>query len=128
MESSRSAVTYKTRALAQLCFEDQAITSFSGLVIFQKLFDQLELKNHLRGCFRHRQVTPIFGPWRILLLLIVHLLLGYRQLRHLRYYADDPMVPRTLGVHDSLMSPLSVARCLISIRAVSTTCICSSVT
>jgi len=98
MKSSRSAVAYKTRTLPQLRFEDQALTSFSGLVIFQKLFDQLDLKNRLRGCFRHRQVTPIFGPWRIVLLLIVHLLLGYRQLRHLRYYADDPMVLRTLGV------------------------------
>ncbi len=84
--------------MPQLRFEDQALTSFSGLVIFQKLFDQLDLKNRLRGCFRHRQVTPIFGPWRIVLLLILHLLLGYRQLRHLRYYADDLMVFRTLGV------------------------------
>jgi len=98
MKSGRSAVAYKTRALPQLRFEDQAITSFSGLVIFQKLSDQLDLKSRLRGCFQHRQTTPIFGPWRIVLLLIVHLLLGYRQLRHLRYYADDPMVLRTLGV------------------------------
>jgi hypothetical protein len=30
--------------------------------------------------------------------LVVHLLLGYRQLRDLRYYADDPLVKRTLGL------------------------------
>jgi hypothetical protein len=28
----------------------------------------------------------------------VHLLLGYRELRHLRHYADDPLVLRLLGL------------------------------
>ncbi len=33
-----------------------------------------------------------------MLLLIVHLLLGYRELRHVRYYKDDPLVLRLLGL------------------------------
>ena len=81
-----------------LCFEDQQLTSFSGLIVFQKLFEQLDLKSQLRDCFRHWSVTPIFGPWRVVLLLVVHLLLGYRQLRHMAYYADDPLVLRLLGI------------------------------
>ncbi|MCP4389739.1 MAG: IS1380 family transposase, partial [Gammaproteobacteria bacterium] len=32
------------------------------------------------------------------MLLIVHLLLGYRQLQDMRYYRDDPVVRRLLGV------------------------------
>jgi hypothetical protein len=32
------------------------------------------------------------------LLLIVHLLLGYLELRHLRYYEDDPLVLHLLGL------------------------------
>ncbi len=32
------------------------------------------------------------------MLLIVHLLIGYRRLLDLRYYQDDPMVKRTLGL------------------------------
>lgn len=32
------------------------------------------------------------------MLLVVHLLLGYRELRDLRYYDNDPMVKRVLGL------------------------------
>lgn len=98
MKSSRSAIQQKVHALPDLRFEDQQLTSFSGLIVFQKLFEQLEVKSRLRDCFRHWSVTPIFGPWRVVLLLVVHLLLGYRELRHLKYYADDPLVLRLLGV------------------------------
>jgi hypothetical protein len=34
----------------------------------------------------------------VVLLLVVHLLLGYRRLQDMRYYADDPMVHRLLGL------------------------------
>ena len=33
-----------------------------------------------------------------MLLLIVHFILGYRELRQIRYYQDDPMVRRLLGL------------------------------
>ena len=98
MKSSRSEIHRKTHALPALRFEDQHLTSFSGLVIFQKLFDLLGLKDRLRRCFKHLTVNPIFGHASIVLLLIVHLLLGYRELRHLRYYEDDPLVLRLLGL------------------------------
>lgn len=98
MKSSRSAIQQKVHVLPELRFEDQQLTSFSGLIVFQKLFEQLELKSRLRDCFRHWSVTPIFGPWRVVLLLVVHLLLGYRKLRHMKYYADDPLVLRLLGI------------------------------
>ena len=35
----------------------------------------------------------------IVLLLIVHLLLGFRRLRDVDYYRDDPLVRRLLGLH-----------------------------
>jgi len=98
MKSSRSEIHRKTHALPALRFEDQHLTSFSGLVTFQKLFELLGLKDRLRRCFKHLTVSPIFGHASIVLLLIVHLLLGYRELRHLRYYEDDPMVLRLLGL------------------------------
>ena len=98
MKSSRSEIHRKTHTLPILRFEDQQLTSFSGLVIFQKLFEQLDLKTRLRHCFKHLTVSPIFGHAGIVLLLIVHLLLGYRELRHLRYYEDDPLVRRLLGL------------------------------
>ena len=79
MKSSKSAIRRKTHALPILRFEDQQLTSFSGLVIFQRLFEHLQLKKRLRGCFRHLGVSPIFGHASIVLLLIVHMLLGYRE-------------------------------------------------
>lgn len=98
MKSSRSEIHRKTHAIPELRFEDQQLTSFSGLVIFQRLFDRLDLKTRLRQCFRQVAVNPIFGHANIVLLLVVHLLLGYRELRHLRFYQDDPMVRRLLGL------------------------------
>ena len=34
-------------------FEDQKLTSFSGLLIFQLLFKRLDLKQRLKQCFAH---------------------------------------------------------------------------
>lgn len=98
MKYSKSAVHRKFHSLPELAFEDHRLTSFSGLVIFQALFVRLDLKRRLNQCFRHLKVRPIFGHGLIVMTLIVHLLLGYRQLRDMRYYQDDPLVKRTLGL------------------------------
>lgn len=98
MKISRSEIRCKTHATPKLRFEEQQLTSFSGLIIFQRLFDALSLKQRLRNCFQHLKVTPIFGHAKIVLLLVIHLLLGYRELRAIRYYKDDPLVKRLLGL------------------------------
>lgn len=98
MKFSRSDIRRKIHALPKLRFEEQKLTSFSGLVIFQRLIERLKFKEQLGQCFGHLNVTPIFGHSRIVLLLMTHLLLGYRQLRHIRYYQDDPLILRLLGV------------------------------
>jgi len=98
MKCSRAEIHRKTHKLPALSFEDQQLTSFSGLVIFQALFTRLQLKRRLSGCFQHLHVTPIFGHGVMVLLLVVHLLLGYRELRDIRYYQDDPLVRRILGL------------------------------
>lgn len=98
MKFSRANVHRRTHALPQLRFEEQQLTSFAGLVLIQQLFTHLELKQRLRDCFRHLTASPIFGWPSIMLLLIVHTLLGYRDLRHTRYYHDDPLVTHVLGL------------------------------
>ena len=98
MKFSRSEIHRKTHALPALRFEDQQLTSFSGLVLFHELFDRLGLKKRLRRCFQHQEISTIFGHASIVLLLVVHMLLGYRELRHIRYYQDDPLVRRLLGL------------------------------
>ena len=98
MRCSRAEVHCKTHSLPALRFEDSQLTSFSGLILIQELFLRLGLKERLRRCFSHLKVSPIFSYPTLVLCLVVHLLLGYRQLRDLRYYADDPLVKRTLGL------------------------------
>ena len=95
---SKSAVHRKTHSLPTLRFEDQKLTSYAGLILFQSLFAKLGLKEQLTRCFRHLTVSPIFGHGLMVLLLVVHLLLGHRRLQDLRYYQGDPLVRHMLGV------------------------------
>jgi hypothetical protein len=95
---SRKDVQKATRKRPRLRFESQRLTSFSGLILFQALIDHLGLKQRLRRCYRHIEGGNIFDYARLYLLLIVHLLLGYRRLREVRYYRDDPLVLRVLGL------------------------------
>src|SRR5210317_2573913 len=98
MKCSKTAIHRKTHRIPEIKFEDQRLTSFAGLVVYQSLFSRIGLKQQLAGCFRHLTVSPIYGHGVIVLLLMVHLLLGYRRLQDMRYYQDDPMVCRLLGL------------------------------
>jgi hypothetical protein len=81
-----------------LKFENQTLTSFAGLVVFQKFFTAIDLKARLGVCFRHLNGGKIFDRAGVFLQLIVHLLLGFRELQDCRYYQDDPLVKRVLGL------------------------------
>ncbi|MFH1951750.1 MAG: transposase, partial [Pseudomonadota bacterium] len=96
MKSSKAEIQAKYHKIPVIRFEDQKLSSFSGLLIFQVLFRQLRLRERLKKCFEHMKVSPIFGRHLVVLLLIVHLLLGFRRLREVDYYRDDPLVLRPL--------------------------------
>jgi hypothetical protein len=95
---SKEAVRGKASVISAIRFEEQSLTSFAGLVVFQELFLRLALKQRLWRCFRHLPGNMIYRPQVIVMLLVVHLLLGYRELRDSRYYRDDEMVKRLLGL------------------------------
>jgi len=118
MKYSKSAIHRKFHSLSELAFEDHRLTSFSGLIVFQALFAHLDLKLRLNQCFRHLKVRPIFGHGLIVMTLIIHLLLGYRQLRDMRYYHDDPLVKRTLGL-TRLPDVATLSRVLASMDSLS---------
>jgi hypothetical protein len=99
MKLSRNQVRSKTHAIPELRFEDQKLTSFAGLFVFQLLFQRLDLKSRLGNCFRHLRSNRAYDHALAVLGLIVHLLIGFRQLRDVRYYRDDPMVQRVLGLN-----------------------------
>jgi Transposase DDE domain group 1 len=98
VKSSKVEIVSREHKIPEIRFEDQRLTSFAGLVVFQGLFKELAIKQKLQNCFSHLKISPIFGHHLIALCLIVHLLLGYRKLRDMDYYRDDPMVKRLLGV------------------------------
>lgn len=98
MKSSKSKIYSKYYKIPAIRFEDQKLTSFSGLLIFQALFVRLNLKARLKKCFGHLNASPIFGRHLVVLLLIVHLLLGFRRLRDVDYYRDDPLILRLMGL------------------------------
>lgn len=111
MRIPNNEVRAPARRIPEVRFEDQSLTSFSGLVAFQALFQSIGLAERIRLCTTHLRSSAAYGPHRILLLLTVHLILGWRRLRDLDYYRDDPLVLRTLGLR-RLPSVSAVSRAL----------------
>ena len=95
MKSSRSSVHCKAHTIPNLKFEEQTLTSFAGLVMIQAFFTCIDLKAKLSQCFEHLKSGKIFGHTTIFLQLLIHILLGYRDLRDSRFYRDDPLVKAT---------------------------------
>jgi len=98
VKSSKAEIFSRVYDIPDIQFEAQRLTSYSGMVIFQALFQGLRLKERLRGCFSHLRASPIYGHHVVTLLLVVHLILGFRRLRDRDYYSDDPLVQRILGL------------------------------
>jgi len=111
MNISRTDVRRSRSSIPELRFEDQELTSFGGLVVIQKLFGVLDLGNRLGSCVRHMKRGGAYSSDRILMLLIVHVMLGWRRLRDLSYYCHDPLVRRLLGL-DRLPDVSTVSRAL----------------
>ena len=115
MKSSKAQIRAKYHKIPTIHFEDQRLTSFSGLLVFQVLFRRLNLKQRLYKCFSNDKVSSIFGRHLVVLLLIVHLILGYRRLREVDYYRDDPLVLRLMGLR-KLPDVSTISRALSKIE------------
>lgn len=113
MNFSRTDVRRSWNSIPTLRFEDQELTSFGGLVLVQKLFGLLDLRDRLWACVRHLARAGAYSSDRIVALLVVHVMLGWRRLRDLDYYRSDPLVRRILGL-DRLPDVSTVSRALRS--------------
>ena len=98
MKSSKSQIFSRVYTLPEISFADEKLTSFAGLMIFQALFARLRLRERLKSCFAPGKGRPMCGMATIMMLLIVHILIGFRRLHDVEYYRDDPMVLRVLGL------------------------------
>ena len=98
MKLSKAQFHANVHTFPELRFEDQRLTSFSGSVVLQALFQKLRLRDRLQECFAHREESLVVGFRSVVLILIVHLMLGFRRLRDIDRYRDDPVVLRALGL------------------------------
>jgi len=83
------------KQIPRIRFQGQRLSPFSGLVVFQALISRLDLRARLRKCFRHLKVAHVYSPATIVLGLVVHILMGFRELRDMKFYRSDPVVLRT---------------------------------
>ncbi len=112
MKSSRADTRASFHKIPEVEFTDDGqISSYSGLILFQALFQALDLKAKLRQCFFHLRQHAIFDLGSVTMLLITHVLLGFRSLRGLDYYHDDPLTQRLLGLR-RLPNVATVSRAL----------------
>lgn len=98
MKCSAHDARCQTRPIENIEFEQQSLTSYAGLTIFERLFRALDLRRRIAGCFRHLDGSPIYTRSSVFLLLVVHILIGCRDLRETAFYRHDPMVQRLLGL------------------------------
>ena len=90
MKLSKASVHSKAHAIPTYRFESEArLTPYAGILVFHMLFARLGLKGRLQRCFSHLHKGEIYGHTSIVMLLIVHILLGFRRLRCLDYYRED---------------------------------------
>ena len=84
MKFKRSDVVRGVYKVPEIRCEDGdgvSLTSFAGLVIFQRLFSRLGIKRQLQACFGHLRQSATYRAHDIVFWLIVHLLLGFGKLR-----------------------------------------------
>jgi len=100
MKSGRKQFNCKAHARFTLQFECRQRTAFSVLVILQDFCARLKLMDRLRYAFRNRQVGKVDRPQKLFPQLIIHLLLGFRDLRDVACYPNDSRVQRMRRFHD----------------------------
>lgn len=101
MKYSKTDINSKTHAIPDVRFDEQKLTSFGGLVIFQLLLKSLNLKHRLRLCLERSQARKkTYGHATLVLLLVVHITLGYRKISDVKLYQHDPMIKHLLGLNN----------------------------
>lgn len=98
MRVSRKDVSSATHAVPEIRFERQELTSFGGLVMLQLLLQSIDFRSSLRAAVRHLPSGGGYCASRVILILVVHLFIGWRRLRDLDYYRTDPLVRHVVGL------------------------------
>jgi len=111
MKHSRRSVKRKAVAVPNVKFEQQRLTSWAGVVLLQVFFASIGFRDALARCFSRLRAGKVYARSTLFFQLVIHLLLGFRNLRESAYYRDDPMVKRILGLR-RLPDPSTLSRML----------------
>jgi hypothetical protein len=117
MKTSKHKIASNASAFPKIRFEENTqLTAFAGIQIFSSLFASLRLKDRLRRCSAHLNLSTQYSPSSIIFLLIVHVILGFSRLRDIDCYRQDPLILRFLGM-GALPSPSTLSRILSQMDA-----------
>lgn len=100
MKIAKKSIQRKSNRLPEIKFQDIQLTSFAGLAVIQHFIQQSGLWEKVTRCCKHLSSTRHYQPAAIIQCLVIHLLLGYRKLRDMDFYRDDPMVKNVLGLEN----------------------------
>ncbi len=98
MKIAKRDIKARKWCLPQIKFAKEQMTSYGGLVIFKPLLERLQLAQKLDCCCRHLQVGSHYRFGRIVQLLVIHIVLGFRPLRDIDFYKEDPLVRQMAGM------------------------------
>lgn len=120
MKFSKAHFHTRVYSFPELRFEDQRLSSFSGTVVLHALFKNMGIPDKLQRCFAHLRSGSVVGLHTVALMMILHLMLGYRRLRDIDRYREDPLVRRALGLRRlPHVSTVSRLLCRVDRRSVS---------
>jgi len=95
----------------RIAFTEQKLSSYSGLELFKKYFDQIGLYSDLKRAFSGLSFTGDFTPTDIVLCFISLWLCGGRRLKHIEHLHGDASVERVSGLKE-LPSDRTLSRVL----------------
>lgn len=100
MKIAKSDIHARKTCLPEIRFDDQSLTSFAGLIVFQHYFKIIQLSKKLQRCFNSQKNRSSYGIAKIVHWLMIHVILGFRKIRDIEYYKDDPMVKSTANLKE----------------------------
>ena len=86
MKIAKSDIKARKWRLPQIKFAKEQRTSYGGLVVFKPLLVRLQSAQKLERCCRHLQAGCHYRFGRIVQLLVMHILLGFRPLGTIAHF------------------------------------------
>lgn len=111
MKNTYKQTIMRNKKSTILKFENQKLTSYSGLTLFDDFITCLNLREKLQSCFKNEQKGGIYQAWRLFFLLVIHVLIGFKRIREINYYRNDPLVSNIAGLR-TFPDPSTISRAL----------------